>query len=389
MLLEQNVTIKVFEITNDTFKPLGEIDEYKSLQWSEKYQDFGTFELWLPINEKTKELIKKDNVLWLGDDYAGVIEIINPQTENSNIKVYNVKGRTIECFLQRRIVWGTFNAYEISDIADSIQKMVDQNFVSLTPSQINAGMLYRKMPWMAVDNTFRSGILKAFQTSYTNVYEKVQDICVENDLGFRLRFDPVNKQYVFEVYKGLDRTYTNVEGNKKIVFDTETEDLLSSNYYTSNQDYKNVGLALGEGTGFSRSSVIVGQETVDGIERRELYVDARDVQSTYMDDTGVERTLTEEEYIKALTQKGSENLAEYEIVESFEGIIRTVGNVNYQYGVDYSLGDKVTIIDRDLNLILDAQIMAKEDVWADTYTMNLTFGFTRPTILQKMRMMIK
>lgn len=389
MLLTKDASPIVFEFTNDTFQAIAEIDDFKSLQWSESYRGHSSFEMWAPVNERNKECFKKGNIIWLGGDTAAVIEIVNPQTENENVKVYDIKGRTIECFLHRRIIWGTFYAAENDDIAYSMQRMVDFNFVNLTPEQIASGLGYRAFNWMEVDDTFRCGITNSFQRTGVEVYDALVDIAQNYGLGFKIKFEPEQQKLLFQVYKGVDRTINNTAGNEPVVFDTDMEDVLGSNYYTSDQDYKNVGFVAGEGSGYSRSWVVVGDEELEGVDRREIYVDARDVQSEQQDAEGNIKVLTEEEYTQSLTQRGEETLAEHVVVESFESKIRVVGDVNYQYGVDYFIGDMITVIDRDLGLQVNAQVMSAEEVWADTYSLNLTFGFTRPTILQKVRRMIR
>lgn len=389
MLLTKIATPIIFEVTNNKFEAIAEVDDYKSLQWGEAYQGSSTFEMWCPVNDKNSECLKKGNIIWLGEDTAGLIETVNPQLEEDFTRVFDVKGRTIECLLTRRILWGTFYAQENDDIALSMQKMVDFNFVSLTQAQIDANMQYRTMPWFDIDYGFNSGIVSAFQKTGGEVYDALVELSQNNNLGFRLKFMPSNTKMLFQVYKGRDCSIDNTDGNNPVVFDSDMEDVLSSNYYTSDQDYKNVGFVAGEGTGYSRSWLITGQQDIDGLDRREIYIDARDVQSESQDDEGNTKVLTEKEYNETLSQRGKEKLAEHAIVETFDSKLRVIGDVNYKYGVDYFLGDTVTIIDRELGVKANAQVTNVEETWSDTYELILTFGFAQPTILQKVKRMLK
>lgn len=389
MLLTKTATPIIFEVTNDKFEAIAEVDDYKSLQWGEAYIGSSTFEMWAPVNDKNSECLKKGNIVWLGGNTAGLIEIVNPQVEEDFTRIFDVKGRTIECLLTRRILWGTFYAQENDDIALSMQKMVDFNFVSLTQSQIDSNMQYRIMPWIAIDYSFSSGILSAFQRTGDEVYEALVELAQNNNLGFRLRFEPAMQRMLFQVYKGRDCSIDNKDGNDPVVFDSNMEDVLSSNYYTSDQDYKNIGFVAGEGTGYSRSWLIVGQKDVNGLERREIYIDARDVQSESQDEEGNTKTLTEKEYNETLSQRGEERLAERAIVETFDSKLRVIGDVNYEYGKDYFLGDTVTVIDRELGVRVNAQVTNVEEAWSDKYELVLTFGFAQPTILEKVKTMLK
>lgn len=74
-----------------------------------------------------------------------------------------------------------------------------------------------------------------------------------------------------------------------------------------------------------------------GLNRRELYTDARDVSSTVDNET-----LTDAEYKAQLSQRGLENLAENIATKSFEGKVETTRM--YRYGEDFFLGDMVQIV---------------------------------------------
>ena len=389
MLLVKEATPVIFEVNNSTFEQIAQIDNFESLQWCQAYQGCANFEMWCPVTEENSEVLKKGNIIWLGGETAGIIEIVSPQVKEDFTRVFNVKGRTIESFLTRRIIWSTFNAGENDDVATSMQQMVDFNFVSLTQYQIDNGMSYRKMPYMDVDKTYLSGIKKAFQRTGDEVYQALLELAQENDMGFKLVFEPRQSKMIFKAYKGIDRSIDNNDGNDPVVFDSNMEDILGSTYYSSDQDYKNIGFVAGEGTGYARSWLISGDESSNGFERREIYVDARDVQSEFMDEDGNTKTLSENEYKETLQKRGDEKLAEHAIIETFETKIRVIGDVNYEYGVDYNLGDIVTVIDRELGVRVNAQVTAVEEAWSNSYELMLTFGFSQPTILQKVRRMLK
>ena len=143
-----------------------------------------------------------------------------------------------------------------------------------------------------------------------------------------------------------------------------------------------------EGTGSNRVTQISGDNTISGLLRRELYVDARDLQSESTDESGASISLTPDEYNKALIQRGNEKLAECQITETFEAQLRVFGEVQYEFGVDYQKGDKVTVRDRQLNVIVSARITEVEEDVDDEYALVLTFGYSYPTIMQKVKQQI-
>ena len=107
-----------------------------------------------------------------------------------------------------------------------------------------------------------------------------------------------------------------------------------------------------------------------------------------MDEDGSEVVLTDSEYNKVLTQRGDDKLAENKTTETFEAQIRVFGDVQYEFGVDYQKGDKVTVRDNQLNVVVSARITEVEEDFDDEYALVLTFGYSYPTIMQKVKQQI-
>ncbi len=113
-----------------------------------------------------------------------------------------------------------------------------------------------------------------------------------------------------------------------------------------------------------------------GLARRELYVDARDLQS----EADPDNPLTPEEYAALLTTRGREKLAENELVRSFSAVVRTL-DPTYQYGVDFDVGDTITVTDNRLGVSADAVVeAAAQSVGGDDRELTLTLGYGQPTL---------
>lgn len=113
-----------------------------------------------------------------------------------------------------------------------------------------------------------------------------------------------------------------------------------------------------------------------GFARRELYIDARDLQS----DSGTDAALTEEEYTALLTARGREKLAEAQLVRSFSAVVRTL-DPTYQYGVDFAEGDIITVTDERMGVTADAVVEAAEQsVGESGYELTLTLGYGQPDL---------
>ena len=107
------------------------------------------------------------------------------------------------------------------------------------------------------------------QVSYKNVGEKVREYCRKYGWGYRVVF--ANGKFLFELYKGADRT-------DEVIFSSEFENLSATKYIEDELNMGNVALVAGEGEGSSRAKSISGEAA--GIERYELYVDAKDISKT-------------------------------------------------------------------------------------------------------------
>ena len=379
MLLEKQIQILVFKVDDNTFENIGEVNQYDSLIWPDKFNGYASFELWAPITEENSEYFKKGNILWCGGDNAAVVEIVKSAIDDKGTKTFNVKGRTLEMLLTTRIIWGTYNASN-KYASTAMYDIVKQNCISPT----NAS---RKIPYLECAEDKQLGGKMSVQKTGGEVYDAITTIAGSKDLGFNMLFRPKEKKLIFEVVAGVDRTIEQSEVDP-VEFSTDLEDILSSSYYTNNQDEKNVAFVQGEGDGTSRVSQISGNNELEGFSRKELYVDARDLQSETVNEDGTTTSLTPDEYKAALINRGDDKLSECEVTETFEAQIRVFGDIQYEFGKDYQKGDKVTVRDRQLNVVVSARITEVEEDFDDEYALVLTFGYSYPTIMQKVKQQI-
>ena len=376
MLLEKQNQILVFRLDDTAFENIGEVNQYDSLIWLDKFNGYASFELWAPITEENSEYFKKGNVLWCGGDNAAVVEIVKSIIDDKGTKTFNVKGRTLEMILTTRIIWGTYNASN-KHASTVMYDIVKQNCIN--PTNTN-----RKIPYLECAEDKHIGDKISIQKTGDEVYATLNTIAASSDIGFNVLFRPKEKKLIFEVVAGVDRTIEQNEVDP-VEFSTDLEDILSSSYYTNNQDEKNVAFVQGEGDGTSRISQISGNNELEGFGRRELYIDARDIQSESVNEDGTTTSLTPAEYKAALINRGDDKLSECEVTETFEAQIRVFGDIQYEFGKDYRKGDKVTVRDRQLSVVVSARITEVEEDFDDEYALVLTFGYSYPTIMQKVK----
>lgn len=377
MFLDKQIQILVFKLDDDgTFDAIGEVSQYESLIWPDEYCGVGKFELWAPITDDNSEMLKAGNILWTGGDNAAVIEIISSSVGDDGSKKLNVKGSTLEKLLGTRIVWGTYTGND-KNVSTIMYELVNQNCVN--PSDPK-----RKIPFLECAVDAKLGTKTSYQQTGKEVIESLDVLAATAELGYSVLFKPKQKKLIFEVVEGIDRTIEQNEVDP-VEFSTDLEDILSSQYYTNEEDVKTVALVQGEDTGTTRKSVVSGDNAGKGFARKELYVDARDLQSEVTSSSGGQTQLTPAQYNQVLDQRGNEKLDDNKVIETFEAQIRVFGDVQYVYGVDYKKGDKVTVRDRLLGVVVSARITAVQEEFDDEYNLVLTFGYAYPTLQQKLK----
>lgn len=382
-MLLKSLDIYVYKLDDDgTFDSLGEINKYTSLIWPDKFNGYTSFELNAPVTPENRNLIKKGNIIWCGGNNACIIEIIQSDMNENGQKTYKVKGRTLEMLLTTRIIWGTYNCVgKYSSTA--MYEIVDKQCVNPTDS-------YRKIPFLECAEDKQLGKIISFQKTGGEVYDAVESIAMDAELGFDILFRPREKKLIFKVTEGVDRTVFSTSGDVSnlVIFSTDLEDILSSSYYTNDQDVKTLAYVSGEGEGTDRIYITSGNTETKGLIRREMYVDARDLQSKVSNEDGTITQISDDDYRDMLNDRGTEKLAECITAESFEAKMRVIGNIQYKYGIDYNKGDKVIIQDTELGVQVIGKVTEVSENYDDEYELIITFGYSYPTLIQKVKRQI-
>lgn len=247
------------------------LDTYKSLIWTDRYYAYGDFEIYIPISRDLLAYLKQDYYIQRKDsDRAMIIEkiLINTDVEDGNY--LTITGRSLESILLRRIVWRTTNIQ--GNLQNGIKKLLNENVISPTDGR-------RKISNFIFEESSDPAITSlTADAQYTGdvLYDVISKLCSERGIGFKIVIND-QKQFVFSLYAGEDRSYDQT-ANPYVIFSPSFENIINSNYMESKSALKNVNLVAGEGEGTSRIQITVGNER--GLERRELYTDARDISSS-------------------------------------------------------------------------------------------------------------
>ena len=150
-------------------------------------------------------------------------------------------------------------------------------------------------------------------------------------------------------------------------------------YNRCGASYKNYAYVAGAGEGAARIVVEVDMRTVPDEERKEIFVDARDLQQ--QDSNG--NPIPLDVYKAQLVQRGREKLAEYRIVETVESGIDPFANLVYKK--DFDLGDYCTYINTEINVETDKRITEVMETYEGGATeIAVTFGTNEVSTIRQL-----
>lgn len=371
-----NITLTIL---SPLLVPLGLLNQFTAMTWTSRTTTFGGFELWCPMLPENSELLKPDNLLWIGGDELGVIETIKKSTDEQGGTILQVSGRFIESWLERRIIWGQYSGTEV--VSNHLRNMVNLNAIS--PSDPK-----RVIPNLGLSTTQEAlGPSISFSDSYSNLWNTVVELANSHSLFIRIKANVPGGELLFTILKGTNRS---VEQSilPAVVLSTDLSDILTDSYTLDATTWCNMSLVAGAGEGVQRKTSEVNG-SLSGLSRRELFVDARDLQDyeEVITSEGTTRVpIATSVYDGMLQERGKSKLGEVPLVESFDANIRMYGPRAYEYGVDYFLGDRITMQDPNLGIQVSTEISEVQQSWDENgYSLSLVLGTSAPTITQLLK----
>lgn len=361
-------------IYNQSLEKQGVLDSYESYRRVRRYKTCGEFELSCPLTSKNLELLTIESIIAQKvDDEAGYINYRNLIQNDKGNEILTVKGKFLTGYFNRRIVWGTEVLETTNELA--MRELITKHAISPTDAD-------RAIPNLILgDLQDYTETVKA-EVSYIDLLSELESLSAISESGFRVRFDRKNKNLIFEVYEGVDRT-SNQTLNAQCKFSRKFENVIDQEYTDSISNYKNVVLVggLSDNDDSDRRFVTVGSGTE--LARFEVFNNQGSLAKTV---NGT--VLTAAKYDELLTEKGNATLAKMTTTQSFDSTINLKSNIEYR--TDFDLGDKVTIISKDWGIVLETRIMEIEEYYdSNGLTVSVVFGDEAPTLIEKIKQLIK
>lgn len=381
-------------VLNTDFQVVGVIDVFESFIWTDRFNSYGDCELYTAFDPKLIQLCVQGYYFYINQsEHLMIIEGLEIESSAENGNKLRITGRSLESILDRRIVWEQTTIVADTPFQDAVEKLISDALLDPQPYTIKNNVKVRNANQTAIsnnrkmtnfvfertDDSYIAGLsVEKVQYTGDNLYDILTAMFedVNNTVGYRIFLNDEG-QFVFKLYSGTDRSYSQEEyvltndkvmqqdktyyelisgeyvvtqdvsfqKNKKyyehrdivpfVVFSNQFDNVINTNYLDSTEGMKNVTLVAGEGTGGARKTLIVGTDetsanAIKGLERRELYTDARDLrQADYKGNN----------YNLALQTRGYNKLVENSRVTSYEGQVEATRQ--YVFGKDFFMGDVI------------------------------------------------
>lgn len=251
-----------FYVYNAKREKIGLLQNVESVQWLEMYQSPGEVKIVARATPDNLEMLTDGNRIYRagGDTCALISQVAIDDAETGT--TITARGCMTTELLNTRVVMATEN---IVNVEEGMYALYRRNRRTL-PIIVGRSTGYEEKT-----NT---------EITWGSVLEAVEKLAQLSGLGIKVVFDPGSGDETFVVYKGIDRT--NDDSIDYIgYFGTDMDNVQSASVVSGSSDYKNVAVVAGAGEGADRAVRIVSLGYVTGENRRELYVDARDLQRNY------------------------------------------------------------------------------------------------------------
>lgn len=336
--------IKLFNYSNNKFNLIAIIDDIQQASFEHNYYAAGQFTITLNYNIPNAKLFKRGLFVQFGSspyDFGEITSITNSIGENGKGSEFvNITGYDARYLFKRRIISNLNNndAYNITaDGETCIRSLISSQCTGKRSLPVNMG------------TAGTLGETYTVSESYSNLYDVLQTIATQTNIGWRLKFS--SGTLTLEVYQGEDKS-------KSVFFSEEMDSLKNGTYQDSNTSYANAILIAGKGSGSERD-IYEGEELIDGdspagLDRFEAFDNQAELTTTEEYETEADAMLRQ--YGQTLTVQGA-------------GLIKSP----YVFREQYDIGDYITLSFSDKTAKVQITSVTEQIAW-NNKTLSFTFG---------------
>lgn len=376
---------------NLALEPLGIVDEVASTIFNIRYFAVGNISILAPATKNNLKLLVEGNIVTIHDGTvayvdsggnewrrAAVIKYTHIAKDEQGEEQIEAQGYTLSYWLDKRVISPQLVCNDTCQ--NIINAQVKRNCGS------NASTKRRFERFSIIEQGNYGGTKTDYSNeAYISLGVEVKAVAQSGKLGYDILVNEKARTYGFYLYKGIDRTVGNAAGLKPCIFSSEFDNINSRSYEYSSENYKNFIYVIGKA---SDEETIAPVVTYDGESLRGLLLEEvaleSDIDRSYTDDNNQQQTIPIATYKRMLSSQAVTELAGYDANVNFDSSINITSNL--QYRRDFNIGDRVTCQEKDWGIRLDARITEVSEVWQKgTHTIEVTFGESMPTLIEKIR----
>lgn len=342
------------------------LDTYESLVWHDERLEAGDFELYTYYDKDLWNLIGIDSMINIPDsNRTMLVETRQIKDSFTDAPRMIFSGHSLEYILHRRLISQKLE-YNNWYIGDCIHNLLNRNIldnyqldlpIPVNPAKYRA-ILNLKMAQSSWRDRFARQMVDGswqnlqFSTSFNageNLYDEFVKVLQEwgaPTLKFDIRHTDAH-EFIIDLSFGTDRSWQQSD-HEWVTFSSEMSNLKSVEYkldYTEhatsfmakaehpdlpNGGYQIIGQDMGTGS---------GRDVYSGLDRREIWIDVSSIESTNENGNKIDVN----QYINKVNNYIMSSGTKHRYVESLTGGVDH--RIQYEYGVDYKIGDVVNVID--------------------------------------------
>lgn len=358
----------MIDVFDKNLKKINTIRKYTLAQYVDKFREIGTFKILAQFVDENLYLLSDEQFYILFDGRIfGRVDKVLKDSDSEYDKTIEITGQLAPVFFTQRVNYKTI-AYK-GTTAKYIGALISHNIPTdkTDPRYLKINVHYDNESYLDAN-------CRQIERTKTGGYmwDEMQLALEQDNLGifFEPDFTTIgqtiadNDGVQIDAWKlvisaGTDRTRGNDKGNTPIIFSQNISNIQRSTYALQSEDYCNSAVVAGEGEGDARKWFTFDINTKEkkfeaahGFGLRELYIDARDVQSK---DSDGNATMTDAEYEQELHNRADSKAVDAMLSKAYSSTVIT-SDERYVYNRDYYKGDIVTVVDNELDIMLDAQI---------------------------------
>jgi len=169
-------------VLNSDFEIISVIDVLDSLIWTDRYSAYGDFEIYTPVTTELLSYLQQEYYLWFnGSDHIMIIEDIRIKCDTEEGNYLIVTGRSLESILDRRIIWE--QTILSGNLQNGIETLLNDAIISPT---ITDRTIENFIFEPSTDTAITDLIIEAQIPRGLNLYEVIQQLCIEKNIGFKV-----------------------------------------------------------------------------------------------------------------------------------------------------------------------------------------------------------